>query len=162
MSPPRAIVVLNKRMQKLFLCPSSLLCPLYPSHPLFDKAKRDQGVNRYQSSLCYWGIPPRFLCWIYRGLAPLSSTERSQQALQFLWLRLTVISPGFSMCRVIFPPQFCPFQNNITSPPHQPQTITFSQISQVSVYEVDLTDRSTPPKYLPAFQRERFLPIFQI
>lgn len=52
--------------------------------------------------------------WLYWGLAAPSTVKEFQLALQLLWLHVTVVGPGFNTCRVIFPPQFCPLQNNIT------------------------------------------------
>lgn len=82
------------------------------------------------------------LYWLYRGLAQLSSIEGFQRALRFLWLHLTVFSPDFRMCRVIFPPQLCPFQNNITFFLTD-NVCNNIQISQVYFYVVDFTDYST-------------------
>lgn len=99
--------------------------------------------------------------WLYRGLAPLGRIEGFQRAILFLWLHLTVIHPGFMTRRVIFPLWLCPFQNNITFFLTD-NTYDNIHISHVNFYAVDLTDCSTHPKYLLAFQREKILPTFRL
>lgn len=137
--------------------PTPQLCTLLSS-----PEPGEQEVSSHPSAFCCWGIPlskdflRKSALQASGGMTPSSTAKGFQWTLRILWLHLAVISPGFKICRVVFPQQFGLFQIFFSWP--ITHTITFSVVSQDNFYVVDLTDCSTPPSFCLSFKaREPFL-----